>query len=373
MPRPRRLKKPPARATALATLPARAPSPVVRDLVLQLREGAWREFPELPDTVIQALATRAPSSRLAMHSAYRQWRAWGAQQSPRPEPFPADPAALARFLQDQSPPLRATAAGEFEMDAEARVSAAGLPVKTLATLSKIRSLLGALHRDAGLNDPFNDPQTRAVWRVLKRGLKRPTQKAGLTLETLTQALQQLPDTPLGHRDRAMAWMAYALMARRSELVALNVADVHWHADDGSAMVEFARHKTGLMASGYLPPPIASDLHHWLRSAGITEGALFRRLDFAGARHAARLKPQAVARIFKRIAELAQLPNLLPQHISGHSARIGATQDLIRAGASDAAIMRDGGWKTPAMVALYGRNAKAEQGAMANLLRSALKA
>jgi hypothetical protein len=51
-------------------------------------------------------------------------------------------------------------------------------------------------------------------------------------------------------------------------------------------------------------------------------------------------------------------------ISSHSAWIGATHDLVEDGASDAAIMRDAGWKTPRMVGRYSRGAKAKRGAMA---------
>jgi hypothetical protein len=55
-------------------------------------------------------------------------------------------------------------------------------------------------------------------------------------------------------------------------------------------------------------------------------------------------------------------------MSGHSARIGATYDLVEDGASDAAIMRDAGWTTPRMIGLYSRGAKAKHGAMAARLR-----
>lgn len=62
--------------------------------------------------------------------------------------------------------------------------------------------------------------------------------------------------------------------------------------------------------------------------------------------------------------MLNIPELDPRQISGHSARIGATQDLVEDGAPDAAIMRDAGWKTPRMVAMYSRGTKAKQGAMA---------
>ena len=80
-----------------------------------------------------------------------------------------------------------------------------------------------------------------------------------------------------------------------------------------------------------------------------------------------MTPQSVG---SRSSELPMLnlPDLDPAQISSHSARIGATHDLVEDGASDAAIMRDAGWKTPRMVGMYSRGAKASQGAMAARLR-----
>ena len=72
-------------------------------------------------------------------------------------------------------------------------------------------------------------------------------------------------------------------------------------------------------------------------------------------------------MFKRVARALALPDLDPARISNHSARIGATHDLVQDGAADAAIMRDAGWKTPTMVGMYSRGAKAKGGAMANRL------
>ena len=107
---------------------------------------------------------------------------------------------------------------------------------------------------------------------------------------------------------------------------------------------------------------------WLQAAKIRRGPVFVRMDFAASKRRTRLTPQSVAIVFKRIARTLSLPELDPQFVSSHSARIGATQDLVEDGASDAAIMRDAGWKTPRMVGMYSRGAKAKQGAMATRLR-----
>ena len=106
------------------------------------------------------------------------------------------------------------------------------------------------------------------------------------------------------------------------------------------------------------------LRAWLDAAGIKAGPIFIRKDSAAEKEPARLTAQSVALISKRIARSLALPDLDPSQISSHSARIGATHDLVEDGASDAAIMRDAGWKTPRMVGMYSRGAKAKRGAMA---------
>ena len=106
---------------------------------------------------------------------------------------------------------------------------------------------------------------------------------------------------------------------------------------------------------------------WWNAAGIAKGPVLVRLDAAGSGRRARLTAQSVALVMKRIARELKLPDLDPKRVSSHSARIGATNDLVEDGAPDAAIMRDAGWKTPRMVGLYSRGAKAKHGAMATRL------
>jgi integrase len=217
--------------------------------------------------------------------------------------------------------------------------------------------------DGGHADPPRDPEVLAVWRVLRRGLDRPAQKAALGFEAIRRALIELPVTVTGLRDKALVLLAYTLMARRSELVALDVENFDVHAD-GSATVTFERLKTGERATNYLSPEVMQVLRAWIDAAGIKAGAVFIRKDSAAENEPARLTPQSVALILKRIARSLALPDLDPSQISSHSARIGATHDLVDDGASDAAIMRDAGWKTPRMVGMYSRGAKAKRGAMA---------
>jgi transcription initiation factor TFIID subunit TAF12 len=65
---------------------------------------------------------------------------------------------------------------------------------------------------------------------------------------------------------------------------------------------------------------------WLENAEIREGTLFRRLvgqtQIGGA-----LNPGSIAPIFKRVAQWIGMPARFVDQVSGHSTRVGATQDL----------------------------------------------
>ena len=337
-------------------------APAVTDVVVALRANRFKEVPELPDRVLRSIASKAANTRHAIRANYRVWKTWCTNQRPSLRPYPAVAASVAAFLQANAPPIRVTRGGDFEV-LKTSVSPTGEPAKSYSTLLRYLGTLSKLPIEGGYPDPKKAPEGGAVWRGLRRGLERPAPQAALTFETIRQALIALPNNMSGKRDRALLLIGYSLMARRSELVALNVEDFEIHVD-GGATVTFERLKTGVLATNYLSPEVMAVLGEWLDMAHIREGALFTRLDSAAAGKPARMAAQSVSLVFKRVARMLNIPELDPRRISGHSARIGATQDLVEDGAPDAAIMRDAGWKTPRMVGMYSRSAKAKQGAMA---------
>ena len=90
---------------------------------------------------------------------------------------------------------------------------------------------------------------------------------------------------------------------------------------------------------------------------MTGGALGERLD-----------PSQVPRIFKKMAERAGLPETVVQGLSGHSARVGAAQDMIAAGIELPAILQAGRWNSIAMVNRYGERLLARRSGAAQLAR-----
>ena len=344
-------------------MPSSVSSPRALDVVHTLRSGPFAAHPELSDTVLRSVASKATNTRRSILANYAVWKAWCADRVRKP--YPAQPRDVAAFLQAQAPPIHVTKQGGFELR-DLEITPTGGTPKKYATLARYLGTLSKLHVDGGYADPTKDPEVLAVWRVLRRGLPRPAQKAAFNFEAVRQALTALPDTLTGKRDRALLLLAYTLMARRSELVALNVGDFDGHPD-GSATVTYERHKTGEQATSYLTAPVMDVVRDWWSAAGITKGPVLVRLDAASSGRRPRLTAQSVALVMKRIARELKLPDLDPKRVSSHSARIGATNDLVEDGAPDAAIMRDAGWKTPRMVGLYSRGAKAKHGAMATRL------
>jgi integrase len=69
-------------------------------------------------------------------------------------------------------------------------------------------------------------------------------------------LEHIPDTLIGRRDRAILLIGFAAALRRSELAALNVADVEQHAD--GLLLRIGRSKTDQEGAGArIPIPRAT--------------------------------------------------------------------------------------------------------------------
>ena len=98
------------------------------------------------------------------------------------------------------------------------------------------------------------------------------------------------------------------------------------------------------------------LQVWLASAKISEGATFRRL-IGQNQVGGPLNPGSAAPIFKRVAQWIGMQERVIQQVSGHSTRVGATQDL-------AAITQAGGWKSTRMPLQYAGKINAARSAMA---------
>jgi Phage integrase family len=116
-------------------------------------------------------------------------------------------------------------------------------------------------------------------------------------------------------------------------------------------------------AAYLSRETVKWLKIWLKHAQITQGAVFRRLigrDEVGDV----LHPGSIPPIFKRVVRWIGMPARFVDQVSGHSTRVGATQDLAELDIDLAAITQAGGWKSPRTPLRYAEKINAARSGMA---------
>jgi integrase len=220
-----------------------------------------------------------------------------------------------------------------------------------ATLTRRLAAIAKAHSAAGHDSPAS-LRHATVSEVLK-GIRRTkgtaqTRKAPLLVNQLRAAVAGCRQDLLGLRDRALLLVGFAGAFRRSELVALDVADVAF-TDDG-LVVTIRRSKTDQEAEGRkIGIPFGSRavtcpvrvLRAWLDAAGILGGSVFRSVDRHG-----RLGTEQLA---------AGLAGLDPEAFAGHSLRSGLATSAAAAGASERSIMDQTGHRSVQMVRRYIRD------------------
>jgi integrase len=139
----------------------------------------------------------------------------------------------------------------------------------------------------------------------------------------------------GVRDTAILLMGFGGAFRRSELVALDVADI---AETETGLLVTIRHsktdqegegETIAISNGDRACPVKA-LRTWLQAAGIETGPIFRPINKSGVVASSRLSDRSVANIVKAYAERAGFD---PVVFSGHSLRAGFLTSAAASGAS----------------------------------------
>ena len=239
-----------------------------------------------------------------------------------------------------------------------------------ATVRRYVTSLVIAHRALGLEKTIKSPPVQlALKRMHRRKGRRQDQATGLTWPLRQRLLEAAGERPIDDRNRALLAVAYDAMLRRAELASLQVSDLLEELQgDGSVLVR--RSKTDAEGRGeivWVGPDTVRLVRAWLDRAGIAEGMLFRSVG-KGGRIGERLHPCQVPRIFKAMAREAGLPEAVAAGLSGHSARVGAAQDMVAAGIELPAILQAGRWKSTAMVNRYGERLLARRSGVAQLAR-----
>ena len=243
-------------------------------------------------------------------------------------------------------------------------------VRAPATVRRYVASIAAAHRAAGHGRTLKSAAVRlALQRMHRRKGRRQKQAHGLTWPLRQRLLAVTGDRPIDARNRALVAVAYDSMLRRSELSALQVDDFI-EETRGCATLLVRRSKTdpeGRGATVYLARDTVALVREWLARSGIRAGRLFRSLSKGGAL-GTKLDPSQIPRIFKAMARRAGLPAEVVDGLSGHSARVGAAQDMVANGIELPAILQAGRWKTTAMVNRYGERLLARRSGAAQLAR-----
>ncbi|MBT8565421.1 tyrosine-type recombinase/integrase [Polynucleobacter paneuropaeus] len=217
--------------------------------------------------------------------------------------------------------------------------------------------LSSIHKLNQLDDPTQHPDVKIELRRMHRTLGRSSKQAfGITAPILEKMLSATSNNLRGVRDQALLLLAYDSMCRRSELVSLRVTDIQIDEFESFAQtkVRLRKSKTDQELQGrwiFLTRRSAEALSLWLNQANLKDGFLFRGISNA-VDITRELKSGQINRIYKELARDAKIPEEIINHISGHSIRVGAAQDLMRSGASMPMIMNRGRWSKTDTVMRY---------------------
>jgi integrase len=248
--------------------------------------------------------------------------------------------------------------------------------KKPASVRRYLSTIALAHRIAKVVNPCEDEVVQLELKALTNAVSvRQRQARGLGWVDIQKFLETAGESLPATRERALLCVAYDTMARRSELVAFDLEEFNFLLD-GTGRVLIRRSKTDQAGEGnsaYLSRTTVRYLKRWLDTAGIKQGAVFRRVIGRGTakdlpdgqgRIGERLNVDAIAQAFKRVAKWIKLPASEVAQVSGHSIRVGATQDLLALNIDLASVMQAGRWKTNRMPMRYGEHVLAARGGMA---------
>jgi len=273
-------------------------------------------LPALPAADIKRAAAfakmdKAKSTRAAYRSDFVIFRAWC--MSRNVNALPTSPETVAAFLASE---------------AEAGMAA--------ATIARRCAAIRHAHKLADFEPPTNSEAVKATLRGIRRAIgAAPKRKAPAVAEIMRDMSRAAPAGLKGLRDRALLLLGFGGAFRRSELVALDVADIE-ETDDG-LRVTIRRSKTdqesqraaiAIVRGGACCPCKA--LKAWLEAAGISEGPIFRPVAKGDRIGASRLTAKSVCDLVKAYADRVGLD---ATSFGAHSLRAGFLTSAARRGAS----------------------------------------
>lgn len=331
------------------------------------------------DAVRELLAEAAAANTTRSYAtALRYWAGWHQARYGIELTMPVSETVVIQFLVDHIQRKNKTGlVCELPPSIEQALVAAGLKAKTgplkLSTVVQRVAVLSTAHKLKRLTNPCELPSVRTLLSrarraAVKRG-ERPTKKTAVTRSELEAMLATCDDSLEGVRDRALLCFGFASGGRRrSEIAAADMRDLRKVGEDGYIYrLEYSKtQQAGVTVDSTPDKPIlgrsAEALSGWLEAAGITEGAIFRRLwkDRVGPA----LLPGSVASIVKRRAAMARLVG----DFGAHSLRSGFVTEAGKQGVPLPAVMAMTEHRSVASVIGYFQAGSAEDNPAARLLK-----
>lgn len=215
---------------------------------------------------------------------------------------------------------------------------------TIATITGRLVSITWDHSCQGLPSPCN-AQVGAVLAQLRRRIGTAEHpKNPIMPDDLKAMLAQLGDDTLGLRDKAVLLVGFGSGCRRSELAALNLADVAIKRD--GLQIHIAKSKTdqeqhgrdlGIERGEHEETCPVRALEKWLAKRGEWSGPLFCRVGLhTGKITQHRLAPAAIAQVVKAAAKRAGMET---SSLAAHSLRSGCATSSAANGADTVAIAR----------------------------------
>lgn len=283
----------------------------------------------VPDEVRSYLqASLSENSRKAYRGDLAHFLAWGCC-------IPASPEQVAAYL------------------------AAHAGANRAATLARRLVSISKAHLAQGYASPVESELIRATMRGIRNTHGSAQRQVTPALkEDILQMVSGLTGIK-GLRDTALLLVGFAGAFRRSELVALTVADVEYvkqgmvlHIRSSKTDQEGHGRKVAIpFARGLVCPVLV--LQQWLEASGIADGPIFRSVNRHGVVADMALSAQAVALVVK---ERAKAVGLDPRKFAGHSLRSGLVTSAAQLGVSSWKIRQQTGHASDAMLARYIRDA-----------------
>jgi len=261
--------------------------------------------------------------------------------------------------------------------------------RSTSTISVHAALISMLHRNAGLVPPTVSPDVIRAKKKINRTAVVSGERTGQAVPFCRPDLNRL-DAAWKHsprlqhlRDLAFMHVAYGTLLRMSELSRLRMRDIS-RAADGRIILDVGWTKTILQSGGIvkaLSSRSSERLMEWISAAGLAgepDAILFcpvHRSNKITSFSEVPMSAPCLEDIWRRARRQAgDAPGVKTNKgryssWSGHSARVGAAQDMARKGISIAQIMQEGTWTQTQTVMRYIRMVEAHRGAMVALMES----